>query len=480
MNPYLAANIQRRPGSALPGVLPGLFQSKLFAIAGILLLHVLLALLMSVSPIIATGHALATLAIGCWFALAGGRLERVVMIGAYIAGSEVLWRMTKAATFWEYGKYALTAVFLLAILRNGLFRGSWLALVYFTLLLPSIVLPMANTDNGTMRAYLSFNLSGPFALAVSVWFLSQVKLDEEQLSRILLAVIAPVAGIASLATYKLLTTSAITFRRESNLIASGGFGPNQVSALLGLAILSAFLYLMMARRSPSVKLLLISIIVGLATQSALTFSRTGLYSAAAAVLVAALFFVRNGKARFQLLMASAIVIPLAYFVIFPQLDSFTGGAIVERFQNTTSTGRSEYLKADLKVWGENPIFGIGPGLAINERETAITRRGAAHTEFSRLLAEHGLFGLGALLIILYIAVANYRRARTMQTRALVVSLIAWAFIFMLASAMRLAAPSFVLGLSSAAFLFFQEHGESNHQAPVRSQSSGAARPSFGN
>ena len=54
------------------------------------------------------------------------------------------------------------------------------------------------------------------------------------------------------------------------------------------------------------------------------------------------------------------------------------------------------LLADLELWARNPILGVGPGMAAWGREEILDARISAHTEFSRLLAEHGLFGAAAL------------------------------------------------------------------------------------
>src|SRR2546430_7771451 len=47
------------------------------------------------------------------------RIDRVVYAAAYIAGSEVLWRMCGAAVFWESGKYAVILIFAIALARRS-------------------------------------------------------------------------------------------------------------------------------------------------------------------------------------------------------------------------------------------------------------------------------------------------------------------------------------------------------------------------
>src|SRR5690242_13274041 len=78
--------------------------------------HVVLALLMQRLPMFGLLHALGTVAIGVLIA-ARRPLHETAYVVAYIAGSEVLWRMTRAGVFWEYGKYAVALVCLVALVR---------------------------------------------------------------------------------------------------------------------------------------------------------------------------------------------------------------------------------------------------------------------------------------------------------------------------------------------------------------------------
>jgi hypothetical protein len=115
------------------------------------------------------------------FAFAGMRRERVVMVAAYIAASEVLWRAAEAQVFYEGGKYAIAAVFAASMVRLRLRRIHWLAVVYFLLLLPAIALTVGSVGLNLARGLISFNLSGPLALTLSVAFLSQIRLTPAQL-----------------------------------------------------------------------------------------------------------------------------------------------------------------------------------------------------------------------------------------------------------------------------------------------------------
>lgn len=417
--------------------------------------HTSLALLMVRFSVIGSLHAVATLTVGLWCAAWGRRpMERVAYIGAYITGSEVLWRMSEAALFWEIGKYATVAIFLVAILRSRNWKSPALPLLYFILLVPSVALTVMKEDPADARTMISGNMSGPLALMISAWFFSRVKLSTAQLRRLFLVLISPIIGVATIAAFSTITTSEITFHNESNFVTSGGFGPNQVSAALGLGALLALLYVLTDKGSWMLRALMLGVMVWLATQSALTFSRGGLYTAAGGALLAILYLSRDARSRVRVILIAVLLFVVANYVILPGLDAFTGGALSARFQNLNTTGREQIVQADLQIWNENPIFGVGVGES--KMEHALYYRViAAHTEYTRLLAEHGLFGLASGLLLFVMAAQRFGRLRQMRsprTKAMIAPMVPWALLYMVDKAMRLVAPSFMFGLSFVTIL----------------------------
>ena len=416
-----------------------------------LLLHAPLALAFSAASVIAQVFLAVVLLLGLWYALVNPRLERVAYIAAYFVGSEVLWRMTGSNPFWETGKYAIALLFFVALVRTDRLRGPFPIFVYFISLLPSLVLPLANVANDAILGDISYYLSGPLALTISTWFFWQLKLNATQLQRLFTCLAAPTVGVGAIAVSKVLTAQTVVFTNSSNFATSGGFGPNQVSASLGLGALIVFLAGMMNASGRVFKICCFVLALGLVTLSALTFSRTGFYTAALTSVIAAVFLIRERRLRFQMLVGMGLVIIAGYFVILPRLDVWTEGKLGKRLANTQLTGRDRIALGDLQIFLANPIFGIGPGQARDRRTTDVGVT-AAHTEFSRLLAEHGLFGLLALLMLVLLSVMHFRRARTPEAQALVAATISWSFLFMAVSAMRLAAPAFMYGLAAVTLL----------------------------
>lgn len=416
------------------------------------LAHVPLALWMDDSPDAATVHAAILLAAAFWWAVVKRSQHPVALAAAYIMGAEVLWRMTEARIFWETAKYAISALFFIALLRRGVKRINGWAVLYLALLLPSAILTLVELPLGDARDQLSFNLSGPLSLAMSVLFFTGVTMTARQFQRLLLAPIGPLAGVAAIAIRRTLRAEVITFTQESNIVTSGGFGPNQVAAVLGLGAFLALFFLLHARMRLSLRAIALATMTVFAIQSTLTFSRGGMMTAGAAAAAATLFLIQERRMRDRILQLAPVLFVAGSFWVAPRLDEFTGGALSARYHDTSLGSRGELFAAEMRVWREHPLFGAGPGMAKPARD-APGAPAAAHTEFSRLLAEHGLFGLAALLLLALMTAQRFSQALSPTARAMVLSMITWSMLFQVHSAMRLAAPGFLFGLAFANPMF---------------------------
>ena len=402
--------------------------------------HAVLAVAMSNVRAISTVHALLVLLVGLCVAVSNCPLEKVAYVGAYIAGSEVLWRMTGAQVFWEFGKYATILIFMLAIVRRGKTNGPALMLVYFVLLLPSTALTFVEEDFLTAKDMVSFNMSGPIALLVSAWLFSQLKLSTTQLKKLILIPVGPIVGIAAITVFNLSTNVDLRFGGSSNFDLTGGFGPNQVAAVMGLGALIAFLFCLDEAVNLKLRMVLLVVMLILIVQSALTFSRGGVYMAAISAAGAGIYLLRDKRSGAKLIIIAGVVFTLSLFLIIPNLDSLTGGAFLTRFQNTETSGRFEIAAMELMLWFENPLLGVGPGRGINVIGFA------SHTEFSRLLGEHGMFGLISLFILLLAVGGEFKRRRPPSAKIILTAMLVWSFLFLGINAMRLVAPLFALCL----------------------------------
>jgi hypothetical protein len=421
-------------------------QISCLAVVFFIFLHMPLALLMKFAPAVGTLHALLALVIGIKWAWSGRELAKVAYMGAYITGSEIIWRTVGASVFWEYGKYATVLIFILALVRSHRLRLPWLPTVYFLLLIPATLLTVFQVSLSEAKNMISFNLSGPLALAVSVVFFMRLQLSRRQFLRLLVAFIGPSAGIVAIILLG-LATADVTFGRQSNVAASGGFGANQVSALLGMGCVAAFLCTLDSKLRWKLKLLFFGLVLEFAMQSALTFSRAGIYYATASIVAGCVLLMKHLRSAIQMSVILGGLFLLGYYVVFPRLDEYTGGALLARFEDTRLTGRAEIMDADLKIMAEHPILGIGVGQAMSER-ARFFKGFAAHTEFTRLLSEHGSFGCMAALLLAVMGIRNVMVARTNRGRAVAASLVAYSFCFMSGNGMRMVLPAFVFGLAA--------------------------------
>ena len=70
-------------------------------------------------------------------------------------------------------------------------------------------------------------------------------------------------------------------------------------------------------------------------------------------------------------------------------------------------------------------------------------------EFTRLLADHGILGVVANVMMLAIAIQGYLKQKNPTARGIVAGLFFWSFFYMTQAATRTVAVSFTLGLMTA-------------------------------
>jgi O-antigen ligase len=444
--PMAARNAPRGPEVAGANPAGKVRPMSWIAVVLFIFLHMPLALLMKSVPAVGTAHALLALAVGIKWAWSGRELVKVAYVGAYIAGSEIIWRAVGTSVFWEYGKYAVILLFVVALIRSHRWRVPLLPAIYVALLIPATLVTVLQVNLSEARNMISFNLSGPVALAISVVFFMGLKVSRRQFLRLFVAFIAPIVGIVAIIILGFATTT-VKFGHESSAAASGGFGANQVSALLGMGCVAAFLCVLDTKLRWELKTLFFGLVVEFAMQSALTFSRAGIYYAAVSIVTGCLMLVKQLSTALQLAVVLGLLFLVANYVVYPRLDDFTGGALSHRFQDTRLTGRAEIMDADLKIMAEHPIFGVGVGQAMRER-ARFFKGFAAHTEFTRLLSEHGSFGCVAVVLLVVMGIQNVLATSTNRGRAVAASLVTYSFCFMTGNGMRMVLPSFVFGLAA--------------------------------
>jgi O-antigen ligase len=136
-------------------------------------------------------------------------------------------------------------------------------------------------------------------------------------------------------------------------------------------------------------------------------------------------------------------------------SDLTGGMLTNRYQNKNaagiekddiSTGRVDLFESELEAFFEHPFFGIGVGGSKYKRMEESDIVAASHNEVSRLLGEHGMIGLFILILLVSIPMRTILQQPMLARAFLSAFLIFW-FLTINHSAMRIAFPAFIYGLS---------------------------------
>ncbi len=425
--------------------------------AFIILMHVLLGIFASFNAFLVTFWI--SIAIGLFiFKLAFNDPSKIntFRIIAYLTSLEVLYRAT-GVTFlpYELSKYCQIFFCFYTVILNANAKFHYIGFLIIMLTLPSLIL-----FEYDIYKYLVFNSFGIYALAVFVSFSAFQKLSVQSFASILLSFIYPVISFLVLITIRTPSFDEISFDLGANFETSGGFGSNQVSTIIGafcccLVILIIFKKPIINRYWITYSFLIYAIFRGL-----ITFSRGGMVGLMLSVLIPWLIFKRTSISNiFQ--MASFIFISSLIFIFS---NNLTGGQLLLRFQGETkstldgvkeknsesiTSGRNEIFESDLNIWGDNLILGVGPGKSQFIRyKYGLDLDIAPHVEFSRLLAENGIFGLIINIILVFWPVFIINRTKSSQFKFIKAVLFIFAYSSTLHSAMRNGIAPLFYGLAS--------------------------------
>ncbi|KPQ19498.1 MAG: O-antigen ligase like membrane protein, partial [Algoriphagus marincola HL-49] len=251
----------------------------------------------------------------------------------------------------------------------------------------------------------------------------------------------------------------------ANVDLSGGFGSNQVSTLFGLGTLFIFILMVNKWEFSGYFILDALVLFALSFQGLLTFSRGGMLGAVLGIVVI-LFFLRSApsfkRKKYQLPKVGKYVLPglLIAALAFVVVDQITNGLLSLRYQGETmgtiqgskekslytiTTGRLDIFLGDLNLWFENFIFGVGAGASRFLRETMTGT--VAHVEVSRLLAEHGLFGLIYFSVLCIAGLVLLKYNENPMTKGILFALYLVAVYTSFHAAMRTFVTPALIGLS---------------------------------
>lgn len=381
--------------------------------------------------------------------------HEALLISAYVVGVEVLLRMTGGMYFNEYGKYSIIIFMLLGMYYKGISKSAFWFLIFIGLLIPSVVkAPSVLNYQTDVRKAIAFNISGPVCLAISALYCYKSKITFDEMKKVVLYVGYPLLAIL---TYVILYNPSIkevVTSTQSNFETSGGFGPNQMSTVLGLGMFVFFVQFLLNSRNRLELLINGGIMIVFAYRCLVTFSRGGMLCALVMIGILTLitFFKTNRAGKLKLGIVAIFVLFIGTLV-WGYSSIQTSGLIEKRYANQDArgrlkesqlSGREEIAKTELKMFLENPIFGVGVGKNKEYREEITGIVAASHNEITRMLAEHGMLGAIGLCILIFIPLFYF--FVNPQHIFLLSFFIFW-LLTINHAAMRIAAPAFIYALS---------------------------------
>jgi O-antigen ligase len=426
---------------------------KLFTVSTVVALlgfHAVLGLVAEAAPVVATVHGILVGGTLLVLAAVSKRVDRIFAITVYASLCDLFWRMTGSKAPWEFSKYLLIVGSVAILLR---FARPWtraaIPITFLACLVPGLV--MTVMSNGVVEGkdqIADFGL-GAIALGVAVLAFRQLVISETEGWNLGWIMLAPIMTALAITLRSSLRLGVDAFNGESSFAATGGFGPNQVSSALGLGILICVL-LALQRRGAQYLGILVGLGFLLTWATFVTFSRGGLYTvviAGGALLLVGVWS-RGHRFRSGVTIAVAVV---GLFMMYSSVNDFSGSWLDTRYEGgnraEATTGRSDLVEQDVGIFLAHPIWGVGIGGSDRYHRLAGHVDPVTHTEQARLLAEHGLFGLTGIGLLLAMAVGGFRESRSQWNRMFVVATFAWGFTTMLHAATRLGAVSLLIALS---------------------------------
>ena len=241
---------------------------------------------------------------------------------------------------------------------------------------------------------------------------------------------------------------------ESNFQTSGGYGPNQVATILGLGMFIFFSRIILASKTKFQVIVNLILALNITYRGMLTFSRGGMITGFLMILFLLLFLYLKSNSGGRIKLNYIVVfVGFALIATWGYTSFTTGGLIDKRYANQDAqgrvkeskfTGREEVAQNEINTFLNNPIFGVGVGKGVEVRKAETNIEIQSHDEITRMLAEHGLFGVVGLLILFFTPLILY--LENQFNMFLLCFLLFW-LLTINHAAMRTAAPAFVYSLS---------------------------------
>ena len=381
----------------------------------------------------------------------------------YMVSFELIARMAGTSPFipYELGKYLL--FFLLTVgIANGRNKGT-VGTLLVLLLIPAL---FYDRSNQVGVSDIVFNVLGAVNIGLAIWFFKGQVFTHKGLNKLLIVAVLPLIASLAYTIFESPDLSSFDFNLAGNYALAGNFGPNQVATALGFGFFVTFYIWLMQMRLTGRRWLDLAIALLFFFQGLLSFSRGGIIGGAIGVLIVLYYlYLKPNKSYFNFIIfrkvkryviPGALVLALSLFMA----NAITGNKLFLRYQgeslgtiagtkdvtiNTLTTHRWGILLADIELFVTSGFTGVGAGAS---RYVRSDYNGVlAHVEASRLLAEHGLFGLVYILIAFYLIIQVWRKNTLPIYKGLLLSFIIIGWYTTFHAATRTYISPLLIGLS---------------------------------
>ncbi|UYW00499.1 hypothetical protein K5I29_08040 [Flavobacterium agricola] len=244
-----------------------------------ILLHAILGLVVSSFLIVSKVLSILIVVVGVLYIIKSkDKNNEALFFAAYVCGIEIFLRMTGGAFFNEYGKYVISLFCLLGVLFHPVQISKLLFIFLFLLLIPSLFIGLLDSSYEiNLRKSVIFNISGELCLLACCLYTFGKKIDFKQLINLVYVISLPIVSIVVYISTHTLFADNVYVSTTSNFASSGGFGPNQVSTILGLGTFCFFVLFILKKSIPYEKFLYLGLFIYTAYRGVVTFSRGGRY-----------------------------------------------------------------------------------------------------------------------------------------------------------------------------------------------------------
>ena len=429
------------------------------------IIHLLIGLAVFLVPPISKVYAVTIILVGFRYViLRKNANNEALYVAAYIVGAEVFLRMTQGNIFEQYAKYGVMGILIIGMFFRGFSKNAIMYWIFGLLLLPGVIYGFFTLNFETdIRKAITFNIIGPITLTVSAIYCYQRIVTFQQIKNIIDMLAYP---LMSTLVYMYLYTpdiKAVVTNTQSNFETSGGFGPNQVSTILGLGIFLFFIKVILNSKTIGIRNINIFFFLFITFRGIVTFSRGGVITGFVMIIIVVILLLVFTRSQVKSKVVSLVVFGLiALSGVWAYSSIQTSGLIDKRYANKDAkgrvkesklTGREKLIESELNMFLDNPILGIGVGKNKEYREETTGIEAASHNEITRMLAEHGMFGLFGLIILLVTPMVLYLNNKQ---NIFVFSFVVFWILTINHAAMRLAAPAFIYALSLLKVQFVDE------------------------